>query len=58
MVQVVVNVWLSTRGSYSYSSTTVKLYLHSQSVKIFAPQIFINIRNTYMHLLQKNVWLS
>ena len=55
MVPVVVNVCLSVRGSYSYYSTTVKLYLCSQSVKIFAPQIFVNIRNTYVHLLQKNV---
>ena len=58
MVPVVVNVCLSVRGSYSYSSTTVKLYLRSQTVKIFAPQFFVNIRNTYVYLLQKNVWLS
>ena len=55
MVPVVMNVCVSVHGSYFYSSTTVKLYLRSQSVKIFAPQIFVNIRNTYMHLLQKNV---
>ena len=41
MVPVVVNVRVSTRGSYSYFSTIVKLAF--QSVKIFALQISINV---------------
>ena len=52
MLPVIVKVNLSVHGRYAYYGTAANLDKLCPPVKIFAPQISINICNTRTHPLQ------